>query len=81
MIKNGLSTPFDCGCSAPPPRGKGNNGTYDHHTTPILSKPRDVGKDAPREIFFASVPGKPMPVSTPMAKTLAQGTFAVYKEK
>jgi hypothetical protein len=82
MVKNGLSTPFSCGVGhAPNPHAKGNNGTYDRNTTPLLSKPHDVGKDGVKEIFFADIPGKPMPVSTPMAKTLAQGTFAVYKEK
>jgi hypothetical protein len=79
MTKNGLSTPMDCGCTAPSPRGKGNSGTYDHHTTPVFSKPHDVGKDGVREIFFADIPGSPMPVSTPMSKTLAQGTFAIKK--
>lgn len=80
MTKGPLSTPFSCGVGhAPPAHGKGNNGTYDRHTTPILSKPHDVGKDGVREIFFADIPGKPMPVSTPMSKTLAQGTFAIDK--
>lgn len=82
MIKNGLSTPFSCGVGhAPSARGKGNSGTYDRHTTPALSKPHDVGKDGVKEIFFANIPGAPMPVKTPMDKTLAQGTFAVYREK
>ncbi len=64
MIKNGLSTPFSCGVEkAPSAHAKGNGGTYDHHITPGLSKPRDVGKDAPREIFFVDIPGSPMRVS------------------
>ncbi len=77
MVKNGLSTPFDCGCKAPSAHAKGNNGTYDRHTTPILSKPRDVGKDAPREIFFTDVPGSPMRVS--LEGSLKGGTSMKFK--
>ncbi len=77
MVKNGLSTPFDCDCKAPSAHAKGNNGTYDRHTTPALSKPRDVGKDAPREIFFTDIPGSPMRVS--LEGSLKGGTSMKFK--
>jgi hypothetical protein len=37
---------------------KGTPGTYDRHETPILSKPRDTGKDAQPEKFFEELQGK-----------------------
>ena len=78
QTKGPLSTPFYCGMGkTPSPKGTGGNpGVYDKHTTPILSKPRDVGKDAPKEIFFEDIPGQP-----PSWKaSLAGGTSMTFKK-
>ncbi len=49
MAKSGkaaINTPFTerIGMSVPAKKG-GNPGTYDHHRTPILSKPHSMGAD------------------------------------
>lgn len=36
---------------------RGTGGTYDRHETPVINKPRDVGKDAQPEKFFEQMPG------------------------
>lgn len=76
MQKGPLNTPFDCGCKAPPARGRGNDGVYDHHVTPILSKPRDLGPSAPREIFFTDIAGEPKK----MGLNLKGGTSISFKK-
>jgi hypothetical protein len=70
--KGGLSSPMRSGFNAPSLRGKGNPGVYDHHTTPALSKPRDVGKDAVPTIFFTDVSYKTMKPS--LTQSLRGGT-------
>lgn len=56
------------------PNVKGPSGTYDRNETPVIGKPRDMGKGAQPEIFFEDVPGKigklqsPMGTGIPMSK-------------
>jgi hypothetical protein len=51
--KANINTPFEHTLHEKvPSSNSGNPGVFDHHTTPILSKPHSMGKDTISEKFF-----------------------------
>lgn len=58
-----ISSPFTQGAE-PVPGRESAGGTFNHHTTPALDKPRDGGKDLPMQ-FFSPMSGTPLPVESP----------------
>lgn len=63
-----ISSPFSQG-SAPVPGKESAGGTFNHHTTPALNKPRDGGANLPTQ-FFSPMSGTPVPVTSPMSGSM-----------